>query len=174
MRRTFYGEMWDTKPPATAEEAESIVDTAYTSLELKPHTDGTYWRDPPGAIPRPSARGPPRRVVTGSLPPHSGLQIFNCAEQSSEGGATWLVDGLQVAKTLAVRAPEAFKFFATCGLRWHHTDDEGVEVRPRRPATPPLRCSRSPVGAARGAGQRCGACVFHSADALTRASSQPL
>lgn len=64
VRRTFYGEMWDTKPPATAEEAESIVDTAYTNLELKPHTDGTYWRDPPGASARTAAGMPSQPTVT--------------------------------------------------------------------------------------------------------------
>lgn len=101
VRPTFYGEMWGTKPvvrrppawrppvraahlsrrPRTRARAraqpvdgDGPIDTAFTNMELLPHTDGTYWRDAPG------------------------LQIFNCVEQSSQGGGTWLVDGFKASR----------------------------------------------------------------------------
>ena len=43
---TFYGEMWSTR--AEAGQTEGVSDTAYSNAGIRPHTDGTYFRDPPG------------------------------------------------------------------------------------------------------------------------------
>lgn len=43
---TFYGEMWSTR--AQAGQTEGVSDTAYSNAGIRPHTDGTYFRDPPG------------------------------------------------------------------------------------------------------------------------------
>ena len=46
MLPTFYGEMWSTR--AEAGQTEGVSDTAYSNAGIRPHTDGTYFRDPPG------------------------------------------------------------------------------------------------------------------------------
>lgn len=105
IRRTFYADdIWDTKPKA----ADKVNDTAYTNIELKPHTDCTYLSHPPG------------------------LQIFNCVEQSSEGGRTWLVDGHAIAHTLKARNPKAFEYFCKTTLPFY-SKEEGVFVRAEGP-----------------------------------------
>jgi hypothetical protein len=43
---TFYGEIWSTR--AAAGQTDGVRDTAYSSTAIRPHTDGTYFRDPPG------------------------------------------------------------------------------------------------------------------------------
>jgi trimethyllysine dioxygenase len=43
---TFYGEIWSTR--AAAGQTDGVSDTAYSSTAIRPHTDGTYFRDPPG------------------------------------------------------------------------------------------------------------------------------
>jgi trimethyllysine dioxygenase len=68
VRRTMYSDgVWDTAVRPTAQDDDTkakkvmeevksrvtdqystgVVDTAYTNLELYPHTDCTYYRDPP-------------------------------------------------------------------------------------------------------------------------------
>jgi trimethyllysine dioxygenase len=42
IRENIYGSVWDF----TADMAMS--DTAYSNIELKAHTDGSYFKDPPG------------------------------------------------------------------------------------------------------------------------------
>eukprot|EP00050_Salpingoeca_kvevrii_P008157 m.301143 g.301143 ORF g.301143 m.301143 type:complete len:433 (-) comp14660_c0_seq1:193-1491(-) len=100
MRRTFYADgVWDTKPKA----ATDVNDLAYTNVELKPHTDASYFLDPPG------------------------LQLFNCVEQSSAGGRTWLVDGFRVAQSLKASNPLAYNFFAATSLPYRCIES-GVSV----------------------------------------------
>ena len=89
VRQTLYGSfdaphygMWDTAP----REGLDVNDTAYTNLALPPHTDGSYFRDPPG------------------------LQIFNVDWMAKEGGFTLLVDGFRVANELRAKDPAAFEF----------------------------------------------------------------
>eukprot|EP00401_Gymnodinium_catenatum_P025731 CAMPEP_0117563606 /NCGR_PEP_ID=MMETSP0784-20121206/55583_1 /TAXON_ID=39447 /ORGANISM="" /LENGTH=795 /DNA_ID=CAMNT_0005361261 /DNA_START=35 /DNA_END=2422 /DNA_ORIENTATION=+ len=95
-RASFYGTMWDTAPKAEG----AVNDTAYSNMELKPHNDCCYMRDPPG------------------------LQVFNCAAKSPSGGETWLVDGFAVAEALREQDPEAFEFFATTPIPSHSIDHE--------------------------------------------------
>ena len=76
-------------------EADEIFDTAYTNMELKPHTDCTYYRDTPA------------------------LQFFNCEHPSMDkaGGQTVLVDGFAVAASLRDTDRDVFDFFVSGGFR---------------------------------------------------------
>ncbi|TYZ56900.1 hypothetical protein PybrP1_003625 [[Pythium] brassicae (nom. inval.)] len=93
--RTIYGEMWTTNPQSAEQEYN---DTASTNLELLPHTDGTYMRDPPG------------------------LQIFNCVAQAGEGGESRYVDAFHAAERLRAQDPAAFRFLAATPVNYHHFD----------------------------------------------------
>ena len=70
---TLYGGMWTTSPAC---EEESYNDTAASNEALLPHTDCSYYREPPG------------------------VQIFNCTAQSSVGGESVFVDGMAILKAL--------------------------------------------------------------------------
>eukprot|EP00811_Abedinium_folium_P006364 NODE_15859_length_1025_cov_10.446548.p1 GENE.NODE_15859_length_1025_cov_10.446548~~NODE_15859_length_1025_cov_10.446548.p1 ORF type:complete len:271 (-),score=102.54 NODE_15859_length_1025_cov_10.446548:212-958(-) len=96
LRETIYGMMWDTAPKSEGQ----VNDTAYTNMELKPHMDLTYLRD------------------------GKGLQVFNCAADSKEGGATWLVDSFAVMEELRTTDPEAFRFFCDTPLQMYCIEDE--------------------------------------------------
>lgn len=93
VRLTIYGTYWDF----TANLA--MNDTAYTNLELKPHTDGCYFYDPPG------------------------IQCFHLLEHDGVGGETVLVDGFKVAQYLRDHHPEAFQFFVQTKLPFHYIDN---------------------------------------------------
>lgn len=90
------------------EQHGGLVDTAYTNLELKPHTDCTYYRDPPA------------------------LQFFNCVGAAATGGATWLVDGFAVGAHLQTAAPATFRFFAATQLPFHCLE-AGTHVQAHAP-----------------------------------------
>eukprot|EP00048_Salpingoeca_helianthica_P003065 m.63473 g.63473 ORF g.63473 m.63473 type:complete len:417 (+) comp12469_c2_seq2:187-1437(+) len=99
IRHTFYGGIWDTKPKA------DVNDTAYTNIELKPHTDATYFTDSPA------------------------LQFFNCIEQRATGGDTWLVDGFSIAEKIREEHPEVFEFFSTRTIPFFHkSKTDGVHM----------------------------------------------
>ena len=61
------------------------ADTAYTNLELRPHTDGTYSHDAPG------------------------LQMLHCLDFDGEGGESTMVDGFRIAAELRRRSPEQYE-----------------------------------------------------------------
>lgn len=42
LQRTLFGDLWDLKNDM------NLSDTAYTNVELAPHTDGTYMQEAPG------------------------------------------------------------------------------------------------------------------------------
>ncbi|KAK3258576.1 hypothetical protein CYMTET_32384 [Cymbomonas tetramitiformis] len=97
LQRTFYADgMWDTAPKA----AEDINDTAYSNMELKPHTDCTYLSKAPG------------------------LQFFNCVAQSSSGGMTWIVDGFSVAAAMKASHPRTFQFFCNVPMTFYAKEDD--------------------------------------------------
>lgn len=113
-RSTYYGEaMWSTR--AAPGESRGVNDTAYLSVGIKPHTDGTYFRDPPG------------------------LQVLNCISQAERGGESLLVDGLALAKALRAHAPATLDFFARTPLPWFSYD---VDVRSGLPV---LSSTHEPV-----------------------------
>jgi trimethyllysine dioxygenase len=78
VRETIFGGFWDFKADM------SMADTAYTNLELPPHTDGTYSHDAPG------------------------LQLLLCLEFDGEGGESTMVDGLHIADVMRRDHPDHF------------------------------------------------------------------
>jgi trimethyllysine dioxygenase len=79
LRETIFGGFWDF----TADLAKA--DTAYTNLELRPHTDANYALDAPG------------------------LQLFHCLEFAGAGGESILVDGFRIADELRACDGEDFE-----------------------------------------------------------------
>jgi len=79
IRNSIFGgfAVWDNK-------LENPDDTAFTSLAIEPHTDGTYVHDAPG------------------------LQTLHCIKRDSIGGENQLVDGLAIAAKMRNEYPDAF------------------------------------------------------------------
>ena len=79
IRNSIFGgfSVWDNK-------LENPDDTAFTSLSIEPHTDGTYVHDAPG------------------------LQTLHCIKRDSIGGENQLVDGLAIAEKMRHDYPDAF------------------------------------------------------------------
>jgi trimethyllysine dioxygenase len=102
LRETIFGSLWDF----TADLAKA--DTAYTTLELRPHTDGTYALDAPG------------------------LQFFHCLEFSGEGGESVLVDGFRIADELRHDDPEAYATLSTVEVTGQYIGD-GAHLMATRP-----------------------------------------
>lgn len=102
LRQTIFGDFWDF----TANLAKA--DTAYTDLELRPHTDGTYAIDAPG------------------------LQLFHCLEFEGEGGESTLVDGFEIASELAHHDPEAHATLAQVEVTGRYVGD-GAHLMATRP-----------------------------------------
>jgi trimethyllysine dioxygenase len=99
LRETIF---WDF----TADLAKA--DTAYTNLELRPHTDATYALDAPG------------------------LQLFHCLQFSGTGGESVLVDGFRIADELRAGDPEAYQTLATIEVTGQYIGD-GAHLMARRP-----------------------------------------
>jgi len=95
IRNSIFGEfsVWDNK-------LETPDDTAYTSLAIEPHTDGTYLHDAPG------------------------LQTLHCIQRDAEGGNNQLIDGLAIAETMRKKYPEAFEILCNVQIpgRYIKTD----------------------------------------------------
>ena len=70
--------VWDNK-------AANHEDTAYTSLAIELHTDGTYVHDAPG------------------------LQTLHCLQRDAIGGDNQFIDGLAVADEMQQNHPQAFE-----------------------------------------------------------------
>jgi len=101
IRETIYGGLWDFTPNM------EFKDTAYTNLELKPHTDGCYFIDPPG------------------------LQVFHLLEHNGSGGQTTLVDGFNVIQELKEKFPDSFEFLAKTPIPFQYKDDNAYFYRKR-------------------------------------------
>lgn len=102
VRETVFGGMWDFQADL------SKADTAYTSLELRPHTDGTYSRDAPG------------------------LQLLHCLAFDGDGGESTMVDGFRVAAQLQMADPGAYEVLSTVPVPGRYLGD-GVHLRAERP-----------------------------------------
>lgn len=84
-----------------------LVDTAYTSEALEPHTDTTYFSD--GA----------------------GLQMLHLlSHEHGKGGESLFIDGFKCANQLYEEAPELYQALATFGIYAHATGNEGVNMQP--------------------------------------------
>jgi trimethyllysine dioxygenase len=102
VRETIFGGFWEFT--ADLEKA----DTAYTNLELRPHTDGTYSHDAPG------------------------LQMLHCLEFDGEGGESTMVDGFRIADELRRRSPEQFALLASVAIPGQYIGD-GSHLMSARP-----------------------------------------
>jgi trimethyllysine dioxygenase len=102
LRATIFGEFWDF----TADLA--MADTAYTNLELRPHTDGTYAFDAPG------------------------LQLFHCLHFAGSGGESILVDGFRIADELRACDPGAYETLSSVEVTGQYIGD-GAHLMATRP-----------------------------------------
>lgn len=102
LRQTIFGDFWDF----TADLSKA--DTAYTNLELRPHTDSTYSHDAPG------------------------LQMFHCLAFEGSGGESVLVDGFRIAWELERNHPEAFALLSRVRVPGQYIGD-GAWLRAERP-----------------------------------------
>jgi len=113
-RSTYYGDsMWSTR--AAPGEDAGVQDTAYMEVGIKPHTDNTYFRDPPG------------------------LQVLNCVSQAERGGESLVVDARSVVRSLRENAPSTLDFFTKTALPWFSYD------RDKRAGLPIALSSLEPV-----------------------------
>jgi trimethyllysine dioxygenase len=102
VRETIFGGMWEFSANM------AFKDTAYTSVAIGPHTDGTYSNDSPG------------------------LQMFHCLAFDGSGGESTLVDGFKVAQTIRDSDPEAFDILSEVKVPAHYLGD-GVHLRAEHP-----------------------------------------
>jgi trimethyllysine dioxygenase len=102
VRETIFGGMWEFSANM------AFKDTAYTSVAIGPHTDGTYSNDSPG------------------------LQMFHCLAFDGSGGESTLVDGFKVAQTIRYSDPEAFDILSEVRVPAHYVGD-GVHLRAEHP-----------------------------------------
>ena len=103
VRNSIFGgfSIWDN-------QLDNPDDTAFTSLAIEPHTDGTYVHDAPG------------------------LQTLHCLKKDSIGGDNQLVDGLAIAEKMRIEYPEYFKILSTINIpgRYIKTDTYLEAKRP--------------------------------------------
>ena len=102
VRETIFGGFWEFT--ADLEKA----DTAYTNLELRPHTDGTYSHDAPG------------------------LQMLHCLYFDGEGGESTMVDGFRIAQQLRNTSPELYSLLAGVAIPGQYLGD-GSHLMAARP-----------------------------------------
>jgi len=93
VRETIFGGFWDFRADL------SKADTAYTNLELLPHTDGTYSHDAPG------------------------LQLLHCLAFDGEGGESTMVDGFRIASELRAAAPDLYEVLSTVQVPGQYLGD---------------------------------------------------
>jgi len=85
-------------------------DTAYTSLAIGPHTDGTYALDAPG------------------------YQMFHCLAAECTGGDSVLIDGFKVAELLREQHPLDYRTLTEVGVPGQYLDPtRGIQLMARRP-----------------------------------------
>ena len=103
VRNSIFGgfSVWDNK-------LDNPDDTAFTSLAIEPHTDGTYVHDAPG------------------------LQTLHCLKKNSVGGENQLIDGLAIAEKMRIEYPESFKILSSINIpgRYIKTDTYLEAKRP--------------------------------------------
>ncbi len=102
VRETIFGGFWDFQADL------SKADTAYTNIELLPHTDGTYSHDAPG------------------------LQLLHCLAFDGTGGLSTMVDGFRIASELRTAAPELYAVLSTVQVPGQYIGD-GSHLMASRP-----------------------------------------
>ena len=85
-------------------------DTAYTSMAIGPHTDGTYSFDAPG------------------------YQMFHCLGLDAVGGDSVLVDGFKIAAVMQAETPELYRVLTEVEVTGQYIDHEkGIHLTAKRP-----------------------------------------
>jgi len=85
-------------------------DTAYTSMAIGPHTDGTYSFDAPG------------------------YQMFHCLGVDCTGGDSVLIDGFKVAAIMEAEMPELYRVLTAVEVTGQYSDHEkGIHLLAKRP-----------------------------------------
>jgi len=103
-RETIFGGYWDF----TANMEHK--DTAYTSLRIGPHTDGTYSLDAPG------------------------YQMFHCLAAECTGGENVLIDGFRIAEIMRRDAADDFRVLTELAIPGQYIDESrGIHLMARRP-----------------------------------------
>ena len=104
IRETIFGGYWDF----TANMEHK--DTAYTTLAIGPHTDGTYSFDAPG------------------------YQMFHCLAFNGVGGENVFVDGFRIAEIMRRDTPELYRILTEVEVPGQYIDHEkGIHLMARRP-----------------------------------------
>jgi trimethyllysine dioxygenase len=105
VRETIFGGYWDF----TANMEHK--DTAYTTMAIGPHTDGTYSFDAPG------------------------YQMFHCLAFEGEGGASVFVDGFKIADLMRRETPDLYRALTEIEVTGQYIDEEkGIHLLATRPA----------------------------------------
>ena len=103
-RETIFGGYWDFT--ANLEHK----DTAYTSMAIGPHTDGTYSLDAPG------------------------YQMFHCLAAECTGGENVLLDGFEIAGVMQREHPADYRLLTEVAIPGQYLDcDRGIHLMARRP-----------------------------------------
>ena len=102
VRETIFGAFWQFTADLTK------ADTAYTNLELRPHTDGTYSLDAPGA------------------------QMLHCLHFHGTGGDSTIVDGFALARKLLREHPQHYDTLSRVAVPGQYIGDGShlVAARP--------------------------------------------
>lgn len=104
IRETIFGGYWDF----TANLQHK--DTAYTSLAIGPHTDGTYSFDAPG------------------------YQMLHVLAFDGQGGENVFVDGFRIAEIMRRDTPELYRVLTEVDVPGQYIDhDRGIHLMARRP-----------------------------------------
>ena len=103
IRMTIFGGYYDF----TANLAHK--DTAYTSMAIGPHTDGTYSLDAPG------------------------YQLFHCLAAECSGGDNVLIDGFRIGQIMRREHAEDYALLSTVQIPGRYLDHaRGIELMARR------------------------------------------
>jgi trimethyllysine dioxygenase len=102
IRDSIFGAFWTFTADA------SKADTAYTTLELRPHTDGTYTHDAPG------------------------MQLLHCLAFIGTGGESTMVDAFAVAERMRREWPEEYRVLSEVEVPGQYIGDGShlVAARP--------------------------------------------
>lgn len=96
----FGGDSWDYVVESAAKDDLLHSDTAYTPMDIKPHTDGTYHLDP------------------------VGIQLLHCLEHEGTGGMTGLIDGWNILTKFRDSHPDVYNFLTTQPIDFYYSDQK--------------------------------------------------
>lgn len=102
IRSSIFGDMWELQANG------KMDDTGSTSLNISPHTDGTYNHDSPGV-----------------------MSLF-CLKYNAIGGDNILVDGYNILEKIRKTVPKAFELLSTVSIPGQYIGD-GAYLCAQRP-----------------------------------------